>query len=110
MLAWFGAGLGLSLGTSTAYSEMVDRFWHPTSYVLFPMSGATFMVDWLPPTAQEYALMLPMVHGVEMIREGFFGNVVKTHHDLAYMAMVNLVLTFFGLAMMRGAARQMEQR
>jgi len=110
MLAWFGAGLGMSLGTSTAYSELVDRFWHPTSYVLFPLSGATFMVDWLPPKVQEYALLLPMVHGVELIREGYFGNVVKTHHDLAYMAMVNLVLTFFGLAMMRGAARQMEQR
>jgi capsular polysaccharide transport system permease protein len=110
MLAWFGAGLGLTLGTACAYSELVDRFWHPLSYVLFPLSGAAFMVDWLPPATREYALLLPMVHGVEYIREGYFGDVVRTHHDLGYMAMFNLVLTFTGLSLMRGAARQMEQR
>ena len=110
MMAWFGAGLGLTLGTATAYSELVDRFWHPTSYVMFPLSGAAFMVDWLPTAAQQYVLLLPMVHAVEYMREGFFGDVVRTHHDLVYMAGVNLVLTFIGLALMRGAARQVEQR
>ena len=107
-LVWYG--LGLTLGTATAYSELVDRFWHPLSYVLFPLSGATFMVDWLLQAAREYALILPMVHAVEFIREGYFGNVVRTHHDLAYMACCNLVLTFTGLALMRGATREMEQR
>jgi ABC-type polysaccharide/polyol phosphate export permease len=34
MLAWFGASLGLTLGAATAYSELVDRIWHPTSYLL----------------------------------------------------------------------------
>lgn len=110
MMGWFGAGLGLSLGTLCAYSELVDRVWHPLSYVLFPLSGATFMVEWLPAAARQYVLLLPMVHGVEYIREGFFGDVVRTHHDLFYMATVNLGLTFVGLVLMRGAARQMEQR
>lgn len=108
MLAWFGAGLGLSLGTANAFSELVDRFWHPLSYVMFPLSGAAFMVDWLPPATREYVSYLPMIHGVEYLREGFFGDVVRTHHDLAYMAVINLVLTFAGLALMRGAARQVE--
>ena len=110
MLAWFGAGLGLTLGTATAYSELVDRFWHPVSYVLFPLSGATFMVEWMPTKVQGLILVLPMVHGVEFMREGYFGNVVRTHHDLVYMAMVNLGLTFTGLALMRGATRHMERR
>lgn len=109
MLGWFGASLGLTLGTATAYSELVDRFWHPTSYVMFPLSGAAFMVEWMPESARSYILLLPMVHGVEYLREGFFGNVVRTHHDLAYMAAVNLVLTFTGLALMRGAARHSER-
>lgn len=110
MLAWFGGSLGLALGTANAYSELVDRFWHPISYVMFPLSGAAFMVDWLPPAAQAYVAWLPMVHGVEYLREGFFGHVVPTHHDLGYMAFVNLVLTFFGLSMMRGAARAIEHQ
>lgn len=110
MLAWFGGALGLALGTANAYSELVDRFWHPISYVMFPLSGAAFMVDWLSPTTQAYVSWLPMVHGVEFVREGFFGNVVATHHNLPYMALVNLLLTFFGLAMIRGATRAIEQQ
>jgi ABC-type polysaccharide/polyol phosphate export permease len=110
MLAWFGAGLGMLMGSATAYSPLVDRFWQPTSYVLFPLSGAAFMVEWLPPAARDTILLLPMVHGVEYVREGFFGGVVRTHHDLAYMALVNLLLVFFGLVLMRGAARELEQK
>ena len=82
MMAWFGASLSLVIGAATAYSEIVDRIWHPAAYLLFPLSGAGFMVDWLPPAAQQVVLLLPMVHGVEIIREGYFGNVVRTHYDI----------------------------
>ena len=46
---------------------------------LFPLSGAAFMVDWLPPAACEAVLLLPMVHGVELVREGYFGRAIHTH-------------------------------
>ena len=92
MLAWFGSSLALAIGAATAYSEIVDRIWHPTAYLLFPLSGAAFMVEWMPPAAREYILLLPMVHGVELVREGYFGNVVRTHYDMGYMATINLVV------------------
>ena len=108
MLAWFGAALGMVLGAATTYSEIVDRIWHPTSYLLFPLSGAAFMVEWLPPRAQEVVLLLPMVHGVEMLREGYFGDAVRTHHDVGYMALCCLGLTFVGLLLVRDAGRRVE--
>jgi capsular polysaccharide transport system permease protein len=108
MLAWFGASLGLVLGAATTYSELVDRIWHPTSYLLFPLSGAAFMVEWLPPRAQEVVLLLPMVHGVEMLREGYFGDAVKTHYDASYMAICCLLLTLTGLVLVRDAGRRVE--
>lgn len=110
MLAWFGAALGTVIGSATAYSELVDRLWHPIAYLTFPISGAAFMVDWLPPTMQEIVLLLPMVHGVEILRSGYFGHVVHTHYDLGYMAMVNLVMTLAGLLLLRHAARYAESR
>ncbi len=106
MLAWFGAAIGMFIGSATAFSHLVDRVWHPLSYLLFPASGAAFMVDWLPPAGREVVLLLPMVHGVELIREGFFGNVVRTHYDIAYMATCNLLLTLAGLFLMQAAARR----
>lgn len=108
MLAWFGAALGMFIGSATAYSELVDRIWHPVSYLLFPLSGAAFMVEWLPPGGREVVLWLPMVHGVEMVREGYFGNLVPTHYDVGYLALANLVLTWAGLLLMRDAARRVE--
>ena len=108
MLAWFGASLSLVVGAATAYSEIVERIWQPASYLLFPLSGAAFMVEWLSPTAREVLLLLPMVHGVEMIREGYFGNAVRTHYDVGYMALCCLALTFLGLYLVRDAGRRVE--
>jgi len=106
MLAWFGAALAMVIGAATAYSEIVDRLWHTTSYLLFPVSGAAFMVDWLSPSMKSAALILPMVHGVELMREGYFGSVVRTYYDMSYMASVNLGLTFLGLFLIRDASRR----
>jgi capsular polysaccharide transport system permease protein len=50
-------------------------------------------------------LLLPMVHGVEVLREGYFGSMVHAHYDLAYMAMCCLALTLVGLAQERVVSR-----
>jgi ABC-type polysaccharide/polyol phosphate export permease len=109
MLGWFGLGLALVIGAGNAFSPVVGRVWSPISYVLFPMSGAVFMVDWLPASAREVVLLLPMVHGVEVLREGYFGASVNTHYDLGYMAVINLCLTLGGLLLIKPAARRLEE-
>jgi capsular polysaccharide transport system permease protein len=108
MLAWFGASLALLIGAGTAYSELFERLWHPTSYLLFPLSGAAFMVTWLPAKMQTFVLLLPMVHGAEMLREGYFGNVVRTHYSLGYMASCCLLLSLAGLYVVQRASRRLE--
>src|SRR3984957_3463642 len=108
MLAWFGASLALLIGAGAAYSEIVERLWHPAAYLLFPLSGAAFMVDWMPIKLQKFVLLLPMVHGTEILRQGFFGNVVKTHYDVGYMAACCLVMTLGGLHLARQASRRLE--
>ena len=94
------------IGAATAFSELVERLWQPAAYLLFPLSGAAFMVDWLPTELQRIVLLLPMVHGVELVREGYFGSVVRTHYDMSYMAGVNLVLSLAGLLLVRVAGRK----
>jgi ABC-2 type transport system permease protein/capsular polysaccharide transport system permease protein len=101
MLAWFGMGLALLIGALSEQSETVEKLWHPTAYILFPLSGAAFLVDALPKEAQHYVLLLPMVHGVEYLREGYFGSQITAHYEMAFMAIVNIVLTLLGLAQAR---------
>ena len=108
MLSWFGTALALTVGAASELSEFVEKIWHPVSYLLFPLSGVAFMVHWLPPYYRELALWVPMVNGLEILREGYFGDAVPTHYDLAYLASVCLGLTFFGLALVRIAGRRVE--
>ena len=108
MLAWFGTALALLVGAGTAYSHIVEKLWGPTTYLLFPLSGAAFMVDWLPPAFQKIVLLLPMVHGVEILREGYFGNAVRTHYDVGYMAVVCLLLSLAALYLVRDAGQKVE--
>lgn len=105
LLAWFGAALALWIGALSERTDIIEKLWHPTSYLLFPLSGAAFMVDWLPVTAQKIILLLPMVHGVEVLREGYFGSSCQAHYDLAYMAIANLCLTVLGLSQVRVVSR-----
>lgn len=97
LIAWFGAALAMLLGALSERSELVDRLWHPTAYLLFPLSGAAFMVDALPAAAQKYVLYIPMVSGVELIRDGYFGDHIRTHYDVPYLAGFCVALTVLAL-------------
>jgi len=105
MLAWFGGALAIFLGAFSQISETVEKLWHPAAYLLFPLSGAGFLVDVLPVQAQQIVLLLPMVHGVEYLRHGYFGSKIVTHYNMSYMGLINASLTMMGLAMTRKIGR-----
>ena len=101
MLAWFGAALAVLLGTLSEQSEIVEKLWHPSAYLLFPLSGAAYLVDALPKAAQNIVLYLPMVHGVEYVRDGYFGSQINARYDMQYMALCCTALTILALAQLR---------
>lgn len=106
IIAWFGSALAITLGALSHESELVDKLWHPASYLIFPLSGSAFLVDALPKVAQQYVLYIPMVHGTEIVREGYFGSRVHAHYSLGYVLPFCLVLTLFALLATRWVARR----
>ena len=108
LLAWFACALSFVVGAVSERSELMERVWHIFTYILFPLSGAGFLVDWLPRVAQDYVLWLPMVHGTEMIRHGYFGNIVKTYENPMYLILINTILTLIGLALVKETGRRVE--
>lgn len=108
LLCWFALALGFIVGAVSERSETFERIWHVITYLMFPLSGAVFMVHWLPQTAQEAMLWIPMVHGVEMIRHGYFGSVVPTYENPAYFILANMILTLVGLALVRESGRRVQ--
>lgn len=108
LLAWFAISLSLIVGAASERSEMIERVWHIITYLMFPLSGAAFLVDWLPKAAQSVILWVPMVHGTEMIRHGFFGSAIRTYEDPAYLVLTNTAMFLVGLALVRETGRRVE--
>jgi capsular polysaccharide transport system permease protein len=108
LLAWFAIALSLLVGAASERSEIIERVWHIVTYLMFPLSGAAFMLDWLPKVARDLLYWVPMVHGTEMVRHGFFGAAVHTYEDPLYFASVNIVLSLFGLALVLDTGRRVE--
>ncbi|WP_028218358.1 ABC transporter permease [Paraburkholderia oxyphila] len=107
-LCFWGMGLGLAVGALSERSETADRIWHTVSYLMFPLSGAVFMVQWLPPAFQKVVLFIPMVHGTEMLRGGYFGNAVKPHYNPFYMVVCDLLVWLVALMLVRDASKRVE--
>jgi capsular polysaccharide transport system permease protein len=108
LMAWFGLALSLIVGAASERSEIVERVWHIFTYLMFPLSGAAFMVDWFPKNVQNLLSWVPMVQGTEMIRHGYFGNEIRTYEDPVYFALVNTVMLLVGLALVRETGRRVE--
>lgn len=110
LLAWFGFGVALWIGAASEKEAIVYKIWSPVSYIFIPFSGALYLVEALPPAAQEIVLLMPVVHCVEMIRDGYFGSMFTAHYDIGYVLVCNTVLTLFALAQVRGITRRGVER
>ncbi len=105
MLAWFGAALALFLGAFSMRSELIDKLWHPITYLAFPFSGAGYLAEAAPANFQKFVLYVPMIHGVEWVRDGFFGSHFTAMYSPSYLLTWNLGLTFFGFIELRNARK-----
>ncbi|QEY24490.1 ABC transporter permease [Neisseria animalis] len=113
LLAWllmsvFAVGLGLIICSVAVKVEFFGKLWGTLSFVMMPLSGVFFFVHSLPQQVQEYALMIPMVHGTEMFRAGYFGENAVTYENPWYLILCNLVLLLMGLAMVSKFSKGVE--
>ncbi|WP_257554433.1 ABC transporter permease [Sphingobium sp. CFD-2] len=108
LIAWFGAGLALVLGSLSEDYELVEKLWHPAAYMIMPLSGAGFVVSSLPQAMQEVVLYIPVIHATEYLREGYFGSLMDARYDLGYVIGCNLVLTLLGIARMTKVSREVQ--
>ena len=108
LMAMFAIGLGLIICSVAFHFEPFGKVWGTISFVMMPLSGIFFFVHNLPQQLQHYVLMLPMVHGTEMFRAGYFGNSVTTYGNPWFILLCNLVLLLLGLAMVTKFSKGVE--
>ena len=108
LMAIFAIGLGLVICSIAFKVEAFGKIWGTLSFVMMPLSGVFFFVSSLPQQAQQYVLWMPMVHGTEMFRQGYFGASVITHESISYIILCNLVLLLLGFIMVNDFSKGVE--
>jgi capsular polysaccharide transport system permease protein len=106
LLILFGVSFGTLVGAASDLSEVVERFWHVLAYILFPVSGAVTMANWIPEPLRSLVLLLPMVHGVELLRGGWFGELTPTHGSATYLLVSTIVIGTLALILVRAGGRR----
>lgn len=97
MMAWIGVAFGALLACWTERHEVAERFVQPLQYLNIPISGAFFLVDWLPHWAQNVIMYHPLVHCYEVFRAGYFGDAIVSHYSLGYFTVCAFGLSFWAL-------------
>lgn len=107
-MAWISFGVGLILAGLSEVSEIAERFVQPILYVTLPLTGLFYMVAWLPARAQKVVLYSPLVHSMEMMREGLSGTGVEAMWSFTYLVNCCLVLTAIGLFVVKRARKYVQ--
>lgn len=110
LMIWFSIGFGLTMGTLLAQYEVLSALWRAASIGLMLVSGIFFFVAWLPSSAGELILWVPIIHGSEMLKHGYFGELIHTYENSMYLVLWNLILTFFGVMLAKGFGKYVPDR
>lgn len=105
-------GLGLALGlvfcSLGVLTKLADRVRGPLLRPLFWCSGIFFTANDLPTNVRDVMLYNPLLHIVELVRDGWFTAYHTRHADIGYIAMWLLCLMTLGLLLERAVRRKIE--
>jgi capsular polysaccharide transport system permease protein len=96
IMAWFCLGLAMVVMALSHQSSFVGRLIHPLLYLTLPISGAFYILAWLPGNVRSAAEWVPTVHIFELMREGQFSHFDSVGLDLAYPIVCSAILMLIG--------------
>jgi len=97
LMIWLAFGVCYVIGSLIIINHGFLIVWMGVSILVYMISGTIFMVDWLPVKYQSLVLWNPIVHGMEMMRHGYYGDAVKTYENPLYLIGWDLALMLLGL-------------
>ena len=104
LVLWYVFNFCILIGALASFAPFGNHLCILAGAAHILTTGGFFMVDWLPQSLRGIALLFPMVHATEMMRDGWFGDVVICYYDTSYVILFNLALTLFSLLLVRSYA------
>lgn len=105
--ALFCLGICLIIAPLSEMSEIMEKFVPVTTYIMIPFSGLFYMVSWVTPSARDFLLMSPFVNGMEMMREGIWGDKVTAYYNVWNPIICAMVTIGLGLVLCRHVRKKL---
>lgn len=101
LMLWWSFTFSMLICAGTHFSILMERLLHPFVYLLMPLSGAFFVLQWIPEPYRTWLSWFPMVQIFEIIRYGAFFQADERYVNLTYILGSCLFLTYLGLLAIR---------
>jgi capsular polysaccharide transport system permease protein len=103
-----GGSLGVTLGGLSVLFPSLEKFSPMLLRPLFWLSGIFFTANEVPMQLLRVIEYNPILHCVEMVRDGWFSEYHSRHLSITYPLLWVVGLTFFGLVFERGTRTRIQ--
>lgn len=101
MMALLGLGVGMMNCLLIGYFPIWQRIWEIVSRPLMIASGIFYLVDDLSPAMRELMWWNPLIHGISLVRSGFYPTYHPAFSSLTYGFGLSLVMITVALIFLR---------
>lgn len=108
LMSLFSFGTALIITALAHFSDAFERIVQPIMYLILPLTGAFYMVYWLPAAAQKIVLLSPLVHASEMFRAGYFGPNIPTTWNVPFVVLSTIAVNAVGWVLVLKAQQHIE--
>jgi capsular polysaccharide transport system permease protein len=107
LYALFCFSVCLVLAPLSEVSEVMEKFIPVSTYIMIPFSGLFYMVSWSTPNVRDFLLLSPFVNGMEMMREGIWGQDVTAYYNIWNPIICSAICILAGLVLCRYVRRKL---
>ncbi|MDF0487749.1 ABC transporter permease [Sphingomonas sp. H39-1-10] len=101
LFSWFAFAISMMVSAATHFSHSASKLIHPAIYIFMPLSGAFFLLSWIPEPYRTWVSWSPSVQIFEMVHMGQFGSIEEAQFNPIYIVGWCLLLTVIGLSALR---------
>jgi capsular polysaccharide transport system permease protein len=94
---WISFALSMIIVSITHDNRLLGRMVHPVSYIMMPLSGAFYRVEWIPQPFRDYLGWFPLPQIFEMCRYGMFESADDKYFSVPFLIGSCLMVTYAGM-------------
>ena len=107
LMSWLSFSVSAIVSGASEFSNLVERFVHPATYLILPFSRMFYVMDELPRPLARITALFPFPHIADLVRMGLRSDFNSSYMNLPYVVAFCASCTMIGLLLLKMARRNM---